>query len=474
MSGSQPITIPISTEKGRFTQHLEIPNNQRIIFSSPFGSGKTYFLEKFFKEQEEYEPFFLSPVHYSVSRNEDVFEYIKYDILISLFSKQSVEWKENHLSNEVLISFFVEHNFLQIAKDTIKHVGKVGKIVSDVIDDIRKYKTKYDEFKAKSNTDQPKDAKTYVDDFEKRIGSIFEYDENTTLINELLGTIEKEKVLIVDDLDRMDPEHIFRILNVFSAQFDHERFGYNKFAFDKVIIVCDLNNIRNLFAHKYGSNVDFSGYIDKFYSVEPFVFDNKKALSNEVTTFINSNSRLKKVELESQLQHITPLIEILVENDIITLRKLIEHHDRLWENPFNDNRAKRTIYYNRNACVFADYILFLYGYIKDDLCRKLQEKKIFIYITEEYRYDSVLRVIINLLNTYENAKNSNRGEKLKIVYTNDEFDIKIQGDIKDNVDINSIENLTITTCNDLQKKEIPFFQLLSECIENYTQLNRLL
>ena len=74
---------------------------------------------------------------------------------------------------------------------------------------------------------------------------------------------EKRKVLIIDDLDRMDPDHIFRIMNVFAAQFDHERFGYNKFAFDKVIIVCDLDNLRNLFAHKYGSNVDFSGYIDK-------------------------------------------------------------------------------------------------------------------------------------------------------------------------------------------------------------------
>ncbi len=51
----------------------------------------------------------------------------------------------------------------------------------------------------------------------------------------------KEVVRILDDLDRIDTEHIFRLLNVFVAQVDVVGKGENdnKFGFDKVIFVCD-------------------------------------------------------------------------------------------------------------------------------------------------------------------------------------------------------------------------------------------
>jgi hypothetical protein len=91
---------------------------------------------------------------------------------------------------------------------------------------------------------------------------------------------EKEVILIIDDLDRLDPEHVFRLFNVFASHFDnYEKDGKkNKFGFDKVLFVCDIKNIRNIFHHKYGSDVDFNGYIDKFYSSEIYHFDNRKAI----------------------------------------------------------------------------------------------------------------------------------------------------------------------------------------------------
>jgi hypothetical protein len=84
----------------------------------------------------------------------------------------------------------------------------------------------------------------------------------------------KKSVLIIDDLDRLDPEHIFRILNIFSA-FQDQHKETNKFGFDKVILVFDVENVRSIFRHKYGSGADFSGYLDKFYSQEIFWFDNE-------------------------------------------------------------------------------------------------------------------------------------------------------------------------------------------------------
>lgn len=468
MENQTEIIIPISTEKDRFAQHLQTENNQRIIFSGQFGSGKTFFLKEFFDKNNDYEDFFLSPVHYSVSRNEDVFEYIKYDILISLFSKETVEWQETHLSNELLLSFFVKENFIKIAKDTIKHAGKVGKIVSEVIEDIGKYQKKFEEFKASSETDQLKEAKTYIDDFRKQIGSIFEYDDNTTLINELLGTIPKEKVLIIDDLDRMDPEHIFRIMNVFAAQFDHERFGYNKFAFDKVIIVCDLDNLRNLFAHKYGSNVDFSGYIDKFYSIEPFKFDNRKALIDNIFIFLQTNS-VKSSAIAELIELIEPLFSILIKKDIINLRKFVSKQKIQWKNPFHsENRKLRD--YPEYPILIIDFLLFMYGYIHEDLLLQLNE----IDINIEWKKNKWIRHLCPLFDfDFISIDQYKFPINLDANFPDLDLTIKYSVDISY---INRVEYYSNIIEISKQSNEseivskIPIFKLLSKAIERYSTI----
>ncbi len=104
------------------------------------------------------------------------------------------------------------------------------------------------------------------------------------MISEAKANKEMKSVLIIDDLDRIDPEHIFRILNVFSAQVDLENKGKHKLGFDKVILICDIHNIRNIFHHRYGSHTDFSGYIDKFYSTEIFEYNFKRILARKLHT----------------------------------------------------------------------------------------------------------------------------------------------------------------------------------------------
>ena len=62
--------------------------------------------------------------------------------------------------------------------------------------------------------------------FSETTSNIFEYNFITQLINTTLENHKKvkeskddkyENVLIIDDLDRIDPEHIFRILNILSV-----------------------------------------------------------------------------------------------------------------------------------------------------------------------------------------------------------------------------------------------------------------
>jgi hypothetical protein len=72
------LVIPIDKIKSDFQSFVTPEHNRRIIFSGPFGIGKTYFLNEFFKEKEdEYFSIFLRPVNYSLLSNEDIFKLLK-------------------------------------------------------------------------------------------------------------------------------------------------------------------------------------------------------------------------------------------------------------------------------------------------------------------------------------------------------------------------------------------------------------
>ena len=80
--------IDISGNLKNFAQYLE--KTDRIILSAKFGDGKTYLLNELRNDeamQDKYEFFTIYPVNYSVAKNEDVFEYIKRDIIVQLHKK---------------------------------------------------------------------------------------------------------------------------------------------------------------------------------------------------------------------------------------------------------------------------------------------------------------------------------------------------------------------------------------------------
>lgn len=95
--------ISIEKETERFGRFIDENGNDNIIFSGVFGIGKSYFLNKFFKEshKEEYVGLFLSPVNYSVASNEDIFEYIKVDILLGLLSQVPCDFEKYNISLSV-------------------------------------------------------------------------------------------------------------------------------------------------------------------------------------------------------------------------------------------------------------------------------------------------------------------------------------------------------------------------------------
>ena len=328
--------IKIESPTSDFIDHLN--SNNRILFSGAFGIGKTFFLEHFFEIQEikdKYNVFHLFPINYQIASNEDIFELIKYDILTHLFNFDWVKINSEQFSKLLVAQSFLLNNGVNIASKIMKCIpviDKVGKAIetfTNIHKDFVKYKNCVNENDNRLITE-------FFAHFEQKKGSIYEFDVISEFISDKLANCnsgieedkQRENVLVIDDLDRIDPEHIFRLLNVFSAHTDRGD-GTNKFGYDKIIFVCDVQNIRNIFAAKYGQHTDFSGYIDKFYSTEIFYFNNKIAIFEYIREIMyrhidiakNHNNGFLYYEIES----IRDILVMFIDGGVINLRQLISN-----------------------------------------------------------------------------------------------------------------------------------------------------
>lgn len=264
-----------------FLKHLQ--DSERTIFSAPFGLGKTYFLKEFFdlpQVQEKCEVFTIHPVNYCTADNKDIFELIKFDLIDQLVEKGYIkdEFEKGYDPDEHdkrVVNFFAE----------MSNVVTLGALKSP-IDSLKKACKIYKEIK---NSDEElektddNDALKFRNDLKEEDGLYFEMGTIAKIIQKKISGINSTKntILVIEDLDRLDPAHMFRLLNIFSAHDDPKTFK-NKFGFSKVMFVCDLDNVKKIYRHFYGPNTDFDGYINKFYDTEPYEFGNFEAVSNYV------------------------------------------------------------------------------------------------------------------------------------------------------------------------------------------------
>lgn len=275
--------IPVDSAIQEFSSHLEC--HPRTILSARYGDGKSYFIDAFMKSpavKKKYQVLKLYPVNYQVLDNRDIFDIIKYDVLLQLGLNDMLD-PSIEISTWDAILFCMKSQGLNLLDSlfniascfdgtiTVKAIGKIGKgmvgVIKNIQDALKDYK------KGDSN---------FIDSFISNIDETTIYDEDpiTKIIQKNIESWRKKRenenkriVLLFEDMDRIDPAHLFRILNVFSAHMDYsykyavdpgESLIGNKFGVDNVVIVLDINNLKSIFHHFYGEETCFDGYIHKF------------------------------------------------------------------------------------------------------------------------------------------------------------------------------------------------------------------
>lgn len=286
----EPFLIPIDDSIQDFLHHLD--THDRTIFSARFGDGKTFFLSHFMEDddvKERYTFLTIFPVNYQVTGNRDIFELIKRDILLQMLIKGVIE-TEIEVNNDIALALYLQcqplgfvESFLPLLSEQPFN-GEIAKTAAFALAGKKFFKSikqKIDGFKQQSR-DSLLDAFFNAVEHNPVVGQ----DAISSIIQQCLKQYRgnhpnKKVVLVIEDLDRIDPAHLFRILNIFSAHMDFcYRFGNrpdeslvgNKFDLDKVVFVMHYENVKTIYHHFYGAETYFDGYIEKFCSSNHFTY----------------------------------------------------------------------------------------------------------------------------------------------------------------------------------------------------------
>ena len=288
--------IPMGDVIRDFEKHLK--SHPRTILSARFGDGKSFFLAATEKQLKNRYAFLkIYPVNYQVAENQDIFEYIKRDLLFQLYGQGMVP-DTYEIPDSIASYFFLMNNWQEFAEEILKELSffdasNAIKVTLGAAKFLKAMKKKYDEFK-KNAGDIGVKIDRFLESFDNK--GIYEADPITSILCDIIkrwkNEHKKRKVcLVFEDMDRIDPAHIFRILNVISAHMDYGyKFGVlprsrslagNKFGVDNIVVCLDYDNLKHIFHHFYGQNACFEGYINKFSDKGVFPY----SLQEHVTRF---------------------------------------------------------------------------------------------------------------------------------------------------------------------------------------------
>lgn len=312
MLNSDDNYIPVDDAMQRFEDHLL--SHDRVVLSAKFGDGKTFFLKKVKEKcmmdaESPFEFITLYPVNYQVLGNKDIFELIKHDVLLQILQAGIIDVKYE-ITDRMAFEFYVQSHFCTVGEsffEMLKSCGADDMVTKGFlaafksVNWLKSLKDKVGEFK--KEIDQTAFLDNYLSTFDEN--SVYENDIITKIIRDNIKAYQekngKRVVLVIEDMDRLDPAHLFRIMNVFSAHMDY---GYrsmqpidsslvgNKFGVSNVVFVMHEKNTEALFHHFYGECADYDGYMSKFYNKDIFRFSLAEEKENYALALISEETGL--------------------------------------------------------------------------------------------------------------------------------------------------------------------------------------
>ena len=370
-----------------------------MLFSGKFGSGKTYFLNHYFKQPEnqaKYCMVYTQPSAYYHAADGDVLGYLKYDILMELLRQTNLEELEGFHGTELT---YFEMLMAMIAPEGIKQAGgeqvvmgaaaallllagqgaelgaeKLAALAKSTWASSKSLNKGLEWLKEKrkeANEDDATRLEDYLEALSQRSNSLFE----TSAINELIHALiakqrkpskggddsdvpGKEVVLVVDDLDRMLPDDCLGFLNLLST---HVRPGNdegvarraNLYGFDKIVLVADDANVQAFIRKKFGEAFDRTGYMVKLFGQQIIRYDP----ASELTSLVQKKfewpliTRLREEDeerepmrfsntFEERIHNVfTPLVECMVAIGVLTIRDVEKlaaaNYNWMWERQQN-------------------------------------------------------------------------------------------------------------------------------------------
>ena len=290
-------------------------------------------MDKFEKDKgvsAEFKIIKVYPVNYQIASNTDIFTLLKYDILLQLLVNDMVGetpikgiFLDREDGTEFLTAFLEGVMEIEPTPNT-----KISASALPLLKAVLRLKRKWKVWKGGKRS-----AQTLIQEIENGI-PIYCEDAATKLIRQSLRDWREKEgkkiVLVVEDLDRLDPAHLFRILNVFSAHMDFiyrngdapdETLVGSRFGFDSIVFVLEYENLKRIFKRFYGDDAAFPGYINKFIPQGFFEYSLRKVANSY---FFENLSRITGMEQRDVAAFLDPEIKNISIRDMANALKDVE------------------------------------------------------------------------------------------------------------------------------------------------------
>lgn len=199
--------------------------------------------------------------------------------------------------------------------------------------------------------------------------------------------------------------------------------------------MCDIENIRGIFHNKYGADIDFSGYIDKFYSIDIFEYNFKMVIAESLNEYYRmvdiSNAMFK--EAKSLPSHyltndLTFILSHLIYANSLSMRNFINSlkSKRILDN-YEISEARFHTLYSKTTpiLIILDFLENIFGSYENTITGIHKAIKMYGYYKFNDYISYLRNTVGNLVMLIDNKNNKLQVSEKDYIYINEELDIKV-------------------------------------------------